>query len=307
MAQNQMILNLARVMIAAAWADGELQHEEINSLKDLLFHIPSLDARSWASLEIYMQSPVSEQERLRLIDSLKSSIKTRDERKLALEAIESVVHADGQLSESEAEMVAELSDAISSVGVGLIGLLGRGMRAPLQILKENNRSLHNREQFIDDFIRNKVYYSLRERLGSSSTEVQHSSDELWKFCLAGGLMARIAHIDNEISGVEAARIARLLETGWTSDPGSAELIAQVAVSEIASGLDQFRLVREFFQVTTEDERVRFLDILFQVADADDNVLHTEIEEIRKISTGLKLTHQQFIRAKIKIPSERRES
>jgi len=36
-ADSNLILNLAKVVIAAAWVDGEIDHEEINNLKDLLF------------------------------------------------------------------------------------------------------------------------------------------------------------------------------------------------------------------------------------------------------------------------------
>jgi len=45
-------MTLAKVIIAAAWADDEVSHEEINSLKDLLFRLPHLEARDWSSLEI---------------------------------------------------------------------------------------------------------------------------------------------------------------------------------------------------------------------------------------------------------------
>ena len=67
----------------------------------------------------------------------------------------------------------------------------------------------------------------------------------------------------------------------------------------------FRLTREFSTSTMEEERVRFLDVLFAVADADGHVSHEEIEEIRRIAKSLNLTHKQFIGAKLKIPRERR--
>ena len=70
-------------------------------------------------------------------------------------------------------------------------------------------------------------------------------------------------------------------------------------------MDYYRLSRRFFESTTEDERVRFMDALFAVADADGRVSYEEIEEIRTIATVLKLTHKQFIDAKLKIPRERR--
>ena len=45
MRDEHLILTLAKVVLAAAWADGELTHEEINSMKDVLFRMPQLSAR----------------------------------------------------------------------------------------------------------------------------------------------------------------------------------------------------------------------------------------------------------------------
>ncbi|MGB2911413.1 MAG: TerB family tellurite resistance protein, partial [Anaerolineales bacterium] len=61
------------------------------------------------------------------------------------------------------------------------------------------------------------------------------------------------------------------------------------------------------ETTTAEQRVRFLDVLFAVADGDGRVSYEETEEIRLIAKMLKLTHRQFIDAKLKIPSEQRSS
>ena len=69
----------------------------------------------------------------------------------------------------------------------------------------------------------------------------------------------------------------------------------------------YTLARDFFDTTDEGERVKFLDVLFAVAEGDGFVTYEETEEIRLISKMLKMTHRQFINAKLKIPSERRSS
>jgi uncharacterized tellurite resistance protein B-like protein len=92
---------------------------------------------------------------------------------------------------------------------------------------------------------------------------------------------------------------------WELSDVEAALVAETAVSTITKGMDYYRLSRRFFESTTEDERVRFMDALFAVADADGRVSYEEIEEVRTIATVLKLTHKQFIDAKLKIPRERR--
>ena len=49
MVDSNLILTLSKVIISTAWADGEVSHEEINSLKDLLFRLPNITGREWAN------------------------------------------------------------------------------------------------------------------------------------------------------------------------------------------------------------------------------------------------------------------
>jgi len=46
--------------------------------------------------------------------------------------------------------------------------------------------------------------------------------------------------------------------------------------------------------------------LFRIANASEKTSYDETEEIRKIATSLKLTHKDFIEAKLTIPDEDRE-
>ena len=67
------------------------------------------------------------------------------------------------------------------------------------------------------------------------------------------------------------------------------------------------MTREFGAATTREERLRFLDVLFQIALADGFVTYEETEEIRLISQGINLANEEFIAAKIKIPRDKRAS
>ncbi len=88
MADANFILTLGKVLIAAAWADGEVTTAEINCLKDLLFQLPGLTGREWAMLEMYIEAPVGAAERERLLEQLRGSLRSGKDRKLALEFID---------------------------------------------------------------------------------------------------------------------------------------------------------------------------------------------------------------------------
>jgi len=118
-------------------------------------------------------------------------------------------------------------------------------------------------------------------------------------------MARVAYVDHEVQEGEFDTMVSAIKGNWELSDIQAALVAETAVSTITRGLDYYRLSRRFFESTTEDERVHFLDALFAGADGDSWVSYEEIEEIRTIATVLKMTHKQFIDAKLKIPRERR--
>jgi uncharacterized tellurite resistance protein B-like protein len=310
MSDKNLILTLAKVIIAAAWADGEMTLEEINSLKELLFRLPrvggvQITGREWARLEMYIESPVSAAERARLVELLQAALRTPKDRALALSALEDLIQANGVVTDEERAVVEEIKAAIEAVDLGMIGQLGRLIRGTVERRSQTVANAPNREEYFEDFIKNKVYYAVQQRLNLGQVDLDIPEADLRKLSLAGGLMARVAHVDREVTEDEFDRMVHALQAGWDITPEAAAFVAEVAVSEASTELDFFRLTRQFFISTTEDERVRFLDVLFAVADADGRVSYDEIEEIRRIARSLNLTHKQFIGAKLKIPRERR--
>ena len=291
MANSNLILTLGKVLVAAAWADHEVANEEINSLKDLLFRLPELTGREWASLVMYIESPVGDAERLRLVEQLKDQLRTTADKRLALQALDALVQADGQVTEPERAVVEQIKGQLESADVGIVGSMGRLLKAPLVRREQALAGAPNREQHFEDFIKNKVFYGIRRRLDLGEAQVDIPEEVLRKLALAGGLMARVARVDLQVTEEEFAAIVQALRSGW----------------EIGPDMDYYRLSREFFEGTTEKERASFIEVLFQVAAADGRASNEEIEEIRSISNSLRLTHKAFINAKLTLPREKRAS
>jgi uncharacterized tellurite resistance protein B-like protein len=302
MSNEQLIITLAKVLIAAAWADGELTLEETNSMKDLLFRLPELSTRQWASLQMYLESPVGEEERTRLVEDLRAAIASPADRELALNSLQEMMEADGKVSAQEEAVMAEIMAAIESVDVGVLGRLFKGMTGRHA---QSVANAPNREDYFEDFLNNKVYYGIRRRLDMGEAELKVSEDTLRTLGLAGGVMAQVAQVNPQVTDAEVDTMVEALQTHWHLKSEEAAFVAGVAVSETATMLDQSRLVREFADACGPEERAEFLDVLFAVAAADGEATYDEIEELRTIARWLKLTHEQFIEAKLKIPREQR--
>jgi uncharacterized tellurite resistance protein B-like protein len=213
-----------------------------------------------------------------------------------------MMEADGQVSAKEEVVMADIMAAIESVNVGVLGRLFKGVTGHHAQVVAN---APNREDYFQDFVNNKVYYGVRRRLDMGETELNVGEDTLRTLSLAGGIMAQVARVNPRVTDAEVDTMVGALQTYWHLKPEEAAFVVEVAVSETASLLDQSRLVREFADACGPRERAEFLDVLFAVAAADGEASYDEIEELRTIARWLKLSHEQFIEAKLKIPHEQR--
>jgi uncharacterized tellurite resistance protein B-like protein len=291
---KRLVMTLAKVVIAAAWADGEISHDEINCLKDLLFQLRGLDARGWASLEIYMNNPISPEERERLLSELKRLIRSSRDKQMALQALDDMACADGAPSDSEQQVIDEIKAAIDSASVGVFSGIGNMVAGALERRSKALANAPNRELNFDEFVRNKILFNLRQ----GDLDLDVPEEDLKKLSLTGGLMARVANIDRQTTTDEIGAMAEAMRQGWKISSDAAAFVAEIAVSASSLEVDYFRMTREYFTCTTHEERVQLLDILFAVAAADGEISLAETEEIRRIAGGLKLTHKQFINAKL---------
>ena len=152
-----------------------------------------------------------------------------------------------------------------------------------------------REARFEDVLRNKVFYRLKQRTNLSDLDLE--DHEQRKLCLAGTLLARVAHVDEDIHEKERDRIEQIIMKRWGLGPDQAAMVAEISLSEIRGDIDHYRTARRFFELTTGEERLRLVVACFAVAAADGHTSHEENEEIRDIANSLRLSHRQFIDAK----------
>lgn len=297
------ILTLSKVLIAAAWADGEISIEEKNCLKDIIFIIldgaAPLSAQDWSVLEMYMDSPIGDAERARLVADLQDAIRTPEEKQFVLNALQQMMEADGQVTATEERALQEIDKEVAESEVGFMDSLNRLLGGAMQRRSSAVANAPNREAFYDDFLQNKVYYEVNRRLRENGQSLDLSDQDLRKLGLAGGLMARIAKVDRVVSVEERQAMIGFLEEHWQLAHEAAVFVADVAESSLDVNYDYYRMTREFATSTTPEERRRFLVVLFLVAAADGSVSFDETEEIRLVSRGINMTHQDFINAKLK--------
>lgn len=306
MADKKFVLDLAKLVIAAAWSDENLANEEINALKDLLFSLDEVTGRDWDRLEIYMGSPVSPEDTAKLKSEVLNQIKTEEQKAFVLQTLEKLAKADGTVTEKEKSLLDGIREQMERVDTGFFSRLSKMIGAAINKRRDNYSCGTQRESRIDDFVKNAIYYELQEEIESGRVDFDLPEDKLRKLCFASGLLARISAVDEQISDNEKKAISKILSEQWSLTRGQAEAVTRVSCKRAVRGLDNFRLSRGFFETTDITERRAFLAALFRIANACGKTSYDETEEIRKIANALKLSHQDFIAAKLTIPDEDRE-
>ncbi|MGD9853163.1 MAG: TerB family tellurite resistance protein [Nitrospirales bacterium] len=306
MADKRFILEVGKLFIAAAWADGELSTAELNGLKELLFQLPDISGEEWMELELYMASPVTEIERERLFTRVLQGMTSTADREMVLETLKGLIPADAPEDHPQSSVVRQLKEDIQKGSQGFFEHLRRPLRWMLSFRGQQYTEDVDRESRLEDFIKNTIYFQVTMELRARGMTFDLDDKVIRKLCLAAGLMARVAGVDHEISPEEMEAMQEVLKTTWQLSDSEAKLVSEISHHRVFRGLDSVRLVKRFKELTTRTERQEFLHCLFKVANAAEQTSFEEIEEIRSIAKGMDLSHQDFLDAKLAIPREDRK-
>lgn len=280
------ILALLKVLMAAAWADSRLSQAEINYTKELARKF-RLDEAEWLQLQPYFEDPPNEKEVEGLFRDLLSRIATPAARNEVIRHLEEILKADSVMTAEEHDFLDQYKMILKNASTveSIVGRMRNLFRKPQQ-------QVHVLD--LDEFIRNKVLFKLRRRLGT-----EQITPQMYRLCLLGSLMGIVANADDEVDQRELEEIRRQLQFRGNFDPEALELLLSIIEEESVRGLDRARLVNEYAGDASFDERVQLLDLLFGMAAANGNLTHAELEELRGISSAMHLSHRQYIDAKLR--------
>jgi len=289
-------LAFLRVLIAAAWADGEMTYEELNSLK-AYFRELDLDSEALAALEPYLADPIGEHEARTIIDDFLALARS-GERETLVAAVRDMVLADNQLADGEKQFLHLLDRAKEEASTArvFVGQLKRLWGGHVAAGDDRFR----RSDLLDEFVRNRVLYQVKRKLmaasGISALD-EETERELRYVCTVGALLGQVAAADHVFDADERATIAELLDSISALQPSDVDIIVDIIESEVLSDVGYHPFVRELDEIASADDKRQLLTLLFEVAAADGSISHEEHEEIRKISKALHIEHSEFIAAK----------
>jgi uncharacterized tellurite resistance protein B-like protein len=116
------------------------------------------------------------------------------------------------------------------------------------------------------------------------------------------LLGRVADADQAITADERDLMLRLVAKEGSLAPFETTAVVTLALDEFRrlGGTHNLIVAREFAALATFEERLGLLRCLFAVSAADDSVVVSEDNEIRRISRELKIEHADFIHARAEV-------
>ncbi len=106
-------LALAKVLAAAAWIDAPINQPEVNVIKSLLNELsPRLTSRELQSVQRYLAEPVPDAHWDELLLALSAFTRRRPRLQFALQRLQSLLAADGELNAAEQRLFAQARSAL---------------------------------------------------------------------------------------------------------------------------------------------------------------------------------------------------
>jgi len=110
------------------------------------------------------------------------------------------------------------------------------------------------------------------------------------------LLGRVAHADQYLSPEETREMRRLVSEYGDLDAGEVELTVEMAQEQarLFGATENFVVARELEATLSREQKLALIDCLFAIGAADETISTLEDNEIRIISSELRLTHADFI-------------
>ena len=288
-------LTFLKVLTAVAWADGEMTHSELNHLKSF-YRKFGLDRDDFAELKPYLDAPVSKKEKDELFDCLISELSSPKEKKEILRAMGEMLNSKRKPTEAEKRMVEEFSNLLAQTSftkrsLGKFRNLLKG--ALFQHSREKNPEL-------EKYFKRRVFKKIELKLSENGEKIELPDDKIYFVCLIGTLLASVAHVDEHIDDSEKKELKRFLKEQFSFKERELKILFEVIEEQARQGFDFHEVVTEVNRLTSYKDRLKLVDVFFAMAGADGDLAHDEIEEIRRITKAMRISHKLFIDSKMKV-------
>jgi len=156
-----MQVEFLKVLACVAWADEEVTNAELNFIKQFVRRF-DLSGDEWMQVELYLSERVGAEEMRQVTRRFFSRVHRSKERRMLVDAVENLLRADENLTDTEQEWLRDLQEVVSGAKKTVFFL--DGLKSLLRIGGENQKGTdEGRDANLHDFIHNRVGFLIRKK------------------------------------------------------------------------------------------------------------------------------------------------
>lgn len=143
----------------------------------------------------------------------------------------------------------------------------------------------------------KRFFGKNERDGDADQQRERPHDIRIATC---AVLLEMANIDSKFSDSEREHIIAILKRDYHLSNEHAEELIQASKEELKGSIDLWRFTNLINRNYSVAEKIRIIEIVWEVAYVDGKLDRHEDYLIHKLAKLLHLTHKQLIEAKLKV-------
>lgn len=302
MESREFSLALAKMLISAAWVDGEVQPAEHDYLKDFIFSLPHMDDETWEQLQTYFEQPVEDAERIFLLQELRRLLTRDTQLHLVTKSVRQVFLADGKVLPEEVKAARQITRILQGTEEDSDVEMTNVMKAHIKRMSAK----YSASPFAKVGRADAKGFpeSVSAFFAEQGMTIEVSEQERDRICLIGCLLAVVASADGSLDPAEKQVAKDFLLRRWKFSPEIANYVLQIMISDPARDLDLAIIVRRLYEATSEEDRALILKTLLAISAADGRILQEEIDECYRIARLLKIPAEDIEESMIHIPRRR---
>ena len=113
-------VSIGKLLITAAWVDGELNNYELETLKSLILQLPEVNFEDWRKLKIYLAYPLAPTEQANVVSEFIDKVYLKGHSQLAWNLLLKVFQSDGLVNLDEKDFAKSLEQELNESTNGIL-------------------------------------------------------------------------------------------------------------------------------------------------------------------------------------------
>jgi len=134
-------------------------------------------------------------------------------------------------------------------------------------------------------------------------EPEHEPDEEELRLAAAVLMVELSRADFEVSEPERGAVKRAIRNSFGLDGEQASVLLDAAEREADTAVSMHRYVDSINRMWSPHQKGRLIEALWRIAFSDTEMHALEEHLVRRLAGLLHVSHQEFLKAKLKVAGE----